>query len=33
MGRYWKLKEKAPDRTVYRALSGRGYETVLRQRT
>jgi hypothetical protein len=30
-GRHWKLKEKAPDRTVWRTRFGRGYRPVVRQ--
>ena len=29
--RYWKLKEKALDRTLWRTRFGRGYESVVRQ--
>jgi hypothetical protein len=29
--RYWKLKEEAPDRTVWRTRFGRGYGPVVRQ--
>ena len=28
---YWKLKEEAPDRTVWRISFGRGYGPVVRQ--
>jgi hypothetical protein len=31
--RYWKLKEKALDRTLWRIRFGRGYGTVVRQTT
>jgi hypothetical protein len=31
--RYWKLKEEALDRTVWRTRSGRGYGPVVRQTT
>jgi hypothetical protein len=31
--RYWKLKEEALDRTVWRTRFGRGYEPVIRQTT
>jgi hypothetical protein len=31
--RYWKLKEEALDRTMWRTRFGRGYGTVLRQTT
>jgi hypothetical protein len=30
-GRYWKLKEEALDRTVWRTRFGRGYGPVVRQ--
>jgi hypothetical protein len=30
---YWKLKEEALDRTVWRTRSGRGYGPVVRQTT
>jgi hypothetical protein len=30
---YWKLKEEAPDRTVWRTRFGTGYEPVARQTT
>jgi hypothetical protein len=30
---YWKLKEKEPDRTLWRILFGRGYGPVVRQTT
>jgi hypothetical protein len=29
--RYWKLKEEALDRTLWRTRAGRGYEPVVRQ--
>jgi hypothetical protein len=29
--RYWKLKEEALDRTLWRTRFGRGYEPVVRQ--
>jgi hypothetical protein len=29
--RYWKLKEEAQDRTLWRTQFGRGYEPVARQ--
>jgi hypothetical protein len=29
--RYWKLKEEALDRTLWRTRFGRGYELVVRQ--
>jgi len=32
-GRYWKLKEEALDRTVWKTCFGRGYGTVVRQTT
>jgi hypothetical protein len=32
-GRYWKLKEEALDRTVWRTRFGRGYGPVVRQTT
>jgi hypothetical protein len=31
--RYWKLKEEAPDRTLWRTRFGRGYGPVVRQTT
>jgi hypothetical protein len=31
--RYWKLKEEALDRTLWRASFGRGYGPVVRQTT
>jgi hypothetical protein len=31
--RYWKLKEEALDRTVWRTRFGRGYGSVVRQTT
>jgi hypothetical protein len=31
--RYWKLKEEAQDRTLWRTQFGRGYEPVSRQNT
>jgi hypothetical protein len=31
--RYWKLKEEALDRTVWRTRFGRGYGPVVRQTT
>jgi hypothetical protein len=31
--RYWKLKEEAPDRTLWRTCFGRGYGPVVRQTT
>jgi hypothetical protein len=31
--RYWKLKEEALDRTMWRTLFGRGYGPVVRQTT
>jgi hypothetical protein len=31
--RYWKLKEEALDRTVWRTRFGRGYGPVVRQAT
>jgi hypothetical protein len=31
--RYWKLKEEAQDRTLWRTQFGRGYEAVARQTT
>jgi hypothetical protein len=31
--RYWKLKEEAQDRTLWRTQFGRGYEPVARQTT
>jgi hypothetical protein len=31
--RYWKLKEEARDRTLWRARFGRGYSPVVRQTT
>jgi hypothetical protein len=31
--RYWKLKEEALDRTMWRTLFGRGYGLVVRQTT
>jgi hypothetical protein len=31
--RYWKLKEEALDRTLWRTLFGRGYGPVVRQTT
>jgi hypothetical protein len=31
--RYWKLKEEALDRTVWRTCFGRGYEPIIRQTT
>jgi hypothetical protein len=31
--RYWKLKEEALDRTLWRTLFGRGYRPVVRQTT
>jgi hypothetical protein len=31
--RYWKLKEEALDRTVWRTCFGRGYGPVVRQTT
>jgi hypothetical protein len=31
--RYWKLKEEALDRTLWRTRFGRGYEPVVRQTT
>jgi len=30
---YWKLKEEAPDHTLWRTRSGRGYGSVVRQTT
>jgi hypothetical protein len=33
MKRYWKLKEEALDRTLWRARFGRGYGPVVRQTT
>jgi hypothetical protein len=30
-GRYWKLKEEAQDRTLWRTQFGRGYGPVARQ--
>jgi hypothetical protein len=33
MRRYWKLKEEALDRTVWRTRFGRGYGPVVRQTT
>jgi hypothetical protein len=33
MSGYWKLKEEAPDRTLWRTCFGRGYGPVLRQTT
>jgi hypothetical protein len=32
-GRYWKLKEEALDRTLWRTHFGRGYGPVVRQTT
>jgi hypothetical protein len=32
-GRYWKLKEEAQDRTLWRTQFGRGYGAVARQTT
>jgi hypothetical protein len=29
--RYWKLKEEAPDRNIWRTCFGRGYGPVVRQ--
>jgi hypothetical protein len=31
--RYWKLKEEAADRTMWRTRLGRGYGVVVRQTT
>jgi hypothetical protein len=31
--RYWKFKEEALDRTLWRTRFGRGYEPVVRQNT
>jgi hypothetical protein len=33
MGRYWKLKEEALDRTLWRTRFGREYGPVVRQTT
>jgi hypothetical protein len=33
MGRHWKLKDEAPDRTVWKTRFGRGYGPVVIQTT